>query len=134
MNEKVLVGITIQENSRRLIDEGYRLARELKAPLHILHIRKGHTIFDDPESSRLLEELFTYGGDLGGEVHFICGEHISLALIQFIKNNHMTHLVIGEAPADVTPTSPSIYDKLADDLEHIDITVLQRNQSTTFTS
>ena len=63
MNPKILVGITIQENSRRLIDEGHRLSNELNAPLHILHIRKGETIFDHPDSSKLLDELFTYGGE-----------------------------------------------------------------------
>lgn len=127
MNPKILVGITIQENSRRLIDEGVRLSKSLNAPLHILHIRKGETIFDNPESSILLEDLFAYGGELGGEVHFLCGAHVSQTFTNFVKDNQFTHLVIGESPAHLAIKAPSIYDKLTNELNDIKITVLQRD-------
>lgn len=127
MNPKILVGITIQENSRRLIDEGVRLSKSLNAPLHILHIRKGETIFDNPESSLLLEDLFAYGGELGGEVHFLCGEHVSKTFLDFVKDNDITHLVIGESPSHLAIKSPSVYDKITNELQDIEITVLQRN-------
>lgn len=126
MDSKILVGITIQENSRRLIDEGLRLSKELNAPLHILHIRKGETIFDHPDSSELLDELFTYGGELGGEVHFVCGDNISDAFHTFVKNNQITHLVIGEAPTTLNSSAPSIHDILTHELNDIEIVVLQR--------
>lgn len=127
MNPKILVGITIQENSRRLIDEGVRLSKSLNAPLHILHIRKGETIFDNPESSMLLENLFAYGGELGGEVHFLCGEHVSRTFLDFVKDNNITHLVIGESPSHLAIKAPSVYDKITNELQDIEITVLQRN-------
>lgn len=127
MNPKILVGITIQENSRRLIDEGVRLSKSLNAPLHILHIRKGETIFDNPESSILLEDLFAYGGELGGEVHFLCGAHVSQTFTNFVKDNQITHLVIGESPAHLAIKAPSVYDKLTNELNDIKITVLQRD-------
>lgn len=127
MNPKILVGITIQENSRRLIDEGVRLSKSLNAPLHILHIRKGETIFDNPESSMLLEDLFAYGGELGGEVHFLCGEHVSKTFLNFVKDNDITHLVIGESPSHLAIKAPSVYDKITNELQDIEITVLQRN-------
>lgn len=126
MNPKILVGITIQENSRRLIDEGSRLSKSLGGSFHILHIRQGNTIFDHPESSALLEDLFAYGGYLGGEVHFICGDRISDVLIHFIKENHITHLLIGEAPNKALTESPSVYDKLSKDLTDVELIVLPR--------
>ncbi|MBP3888830.1 MAG: hypothetical protein J6F30_14470 [Cellulosilyticum sp.] len=126
MNPKILVGITIQENSRRLIDEGHRLSKELNAPLHILHIRKGETIFDHPDSSKLLDELFTYGGELGGEVHFVCGDHVFDTFRTFIKDNHITHLVIGETSATLQTAKPSVHDRLTHTLSDIEIVVLQR--------
>ena len=126
MNPKVLVGITIQENSRRLIDEGFKISKKLGAPFHILHIRRGETIFDQPESSALLDALFTYGGELGGEVHFVCGEHISQVFSNFIKDNQITHLVIGEAPTTFQTQAPSVYEKLTNELSDIEIIVLQR--------
>ena len=127
MNPKILVGITIQETSRRLIDEGVKLSRSLNAPLHILHIRKGETIFDNPESSMLLEDLFAYGGELGGEVHFLCGKHVSKTFTNFVKDNHFTHLVIGEAPSHLSLKSPPVYDKITNELQNIEIIVLQRD-------
>ena len=129
MNPKILVGITIQENSRRLIDEGARLSKELNAPLHILHIRKGATIFDHPDSNKLLEELFTYGGELGGEVHFVCGEHVAQTFTNFVKENHFTHLVIGEAPSHLVRKSPSVYDKLTNSLKNFEIISLQHESN-----
>ncbi|MBQ1275145.1 MAG: hypothetical protein U0L26_08550 [Cellulosilyticum sp.] len=125
MNPKILVGITIQENSRRLIDEGARLSKELNAPLHILHIRKGATIFDHPDSSNLLDELFTYGGELGGEVHFVCGDHVAQTFTNFVVDKHFTHLVIGEAPSHLVRKSPSVYDKLTASLNNLEIITLQ---------
>ncbi len=127
MNYKVLVGITIQENSRRLIAEGFKLSGAIDAPLHILHIRKGETIFDRPESSELLSDLFAYGGELGGEVHFLCSNNIPETITSFIKENNITHLVIGEAPNGntISPRS-SVYEQLKSQIGNIELIVLPR--------
>lgn len=127
MNYKVLVGITIQENSRRLIAEGFNLSQSIDAPLHILHIRKGETIFDRPESSELLSDLFAYGGELGGEVHFLCSNNIPETITSFIKENDITHLVIGETPNGntISPGS-SVYEQLKSQIGDIEIVVLPR--------
>ncbi|QEH66922.1 hypothetical protein [Cellulosilyticum sp. WCF-2] len=127
MNYKVLVGITIQENSRRLIAEGFNLSQSIDAPLHILHIRKGETIFDRPESSELLSDLFAYGGELGGEVHFLCSNNIPETITSFIKENDITHLVIGETPNgnSISPGS-SVYEQLKSQIGDIEIVVLPR--------
>ena len=130
MNYKILVGITIQENSRRLISEGFNLSKSIDAPLHILHIRKGETIFDRPESSELLSDLFAYGGELGGEVHFLCSNNIPETITTFIKENDITHLVIGEAPnGSSLEAGSSVYDKLKEQLGDIELVVLPREAS-----
>ncbi|PHV69884.1 hypothetical protein CS063_13685 [Sporanaerobium hydrogeniformans] len=131
MEENVLVCITIQENSRRLISEGARVAQSVDAPLHILHIRKGETIFDNPESSNLLQDLFGYGSELGGEVHFLCSHHIIDTIINFIKENHITQLVLGEVPhLHTETTSLGVYEKVLESLPHVHITVLAREEIT----
>ena len=127
MNSKILVGITVQETSRRLIDEGAKLSKALNAPLHILHIRKGETIFDNPESSVLLEGLFNYASELGGEIHFLCSEHVSMTFSNFVKEGHFTHLVIGESPSHLSIKAPSVYDKITNELKDIEITVLHHD-------
>lgn len=125
--EKVLVCITAQENSLRLISEGFEIAKQLDAPFHILHIKKGNTIFDGPESGKLLDNLFKYGTKLGGEIHFLCSESISDTITDFIKTNAITHLVIGESPANVISCSPTIFDKLKSH-SSLCLTVVPREQ------
>lgn len=130
MNNKVLVCITIQENSRRLISAGFNIAQSLNAPLHILHIRKGETVFDNADSSRLLEDLFAYGGELGGEVHFLCSDNISKTISNFIIDQHITEVVIGEAP-EGTPThdQQNIYADLTKKLGNITLNVIPREEN-----
>ncbi len=126
MNEKVLVCITIQENSRRLISEGFNIAEKLNAPLNILHVRKGETIFDHPESSALLEDLFGYGSELGGEVHFLCSSDIIQTIREFIIENKITHLVLGVARDTEPHSQTNIFDQLLSYLPDINLSVLSR--------
>lgn len=95
-NQKVLVCITIQRNSKRLIEKGAKLAREQGAALHILHIEKGMSIFQNPESATLLEELFKYGKELGGEVHFVSDENVAQMIVSFIRDMAVKTVVLGE--------------------------------------
>ena len=94
--EKILVCITIQHNSKRLIKRGYDIANEMDGELHILHIAKGESIFTNPESGPLLEDLFEYASKLGGEVHFGCSTDVIKYIASFIKDHHITGIVLGE--------------------------------------
>ncbi|NLP46307.1 MAG: universal stress protein [Epulopiscium sp.] len=93
---KVLVCITIQENSRRLIRKGAQVAAERGGQLHILHVEKGDNIFHQDNAPQLVQELFTYASELGGEVHVVCDEHIPERIAQFIREEEIQILVLGE--------------------------------------
>lgn len=95
-NPKVLVCITIQRNSKRLIEKGAKIARELDAQLHILHVEKGMSIFQNPEAATLLEALFKYGRELGGEVHFVSDQDIAQKIVGLIRDMDVTTVVLGE--------------------------------------
>lgn len=94
--EKVLVCITIQKNSKRLIKKGSEIAEQINGELHILHVEKGMSIFEQEKAIKLLEELFEYGKQLGGEVHFLSDENVSKKIVTFIKEMGITRLVLGE--------------------------------------
>ena len=94
--EKVLVCITIQKNSKRLIRKGAEIANEINGELHILHVEKGMSIFKNEESIELLEELFEYGKLLGGEVHFLSGKDVPSKIVEFLKSMQITRLVLGQ--------------------------------------
>jgi len=135
MEENVLVCITVQENSRRLISQGSVLAQGTAFPLHILHISMGETIFGAPGNSNLLQNLFDYGSALGGEVHFLCSNNLTQTITDFIIDNHITQLVIGEAPViNSSVDQLGFYEKLLSNINHanlchVNISVLSREDS-----
>ena len=127
---KILVCMTIQQNSKRLIRRGYEFAKENNGELHIIHIRKGETIFETPDSSLLFEELFVYGSELGGQVHFLCSTDIPNTIHEFITQNAITHLVIGKPPILLSGSNTStVYEQLLKLPENVDVCVLDREEN-----
>lgn len=98
--DKVLVCITAQSNSKRLINHGAEIADKLNGELHILHVQKGNNIFNNSETPMLLQELFQYGSQKGGMVHAYCDDNIPESIGYFIKKEKITKLVLGEPPTD----------------------------------
>jgi K+-sensing histidine kinase KdpD len=96
IKEKVLVCIIIQENSKRLIDKAVNISQQLNGELHIVHIEKGMSIFSNPTSVIMLENLFNYGKIQGGEVHFISDDDIPKCMVRIIEEMAITRVVIGE--------------------------------------
>ena len=131
--EKILVCITIQHNSKRLIKRGYEIANEMDGELHILHIAKGESIFTEPESGPLLEDLFEYASELGGEVHFGCSTDIIKYIISFIKENNITGIVLGETLRNALYSffSQNIQTCLESHMPEVEIFVLERNAQIT---
>lgn len=95
---KVLVCITAQSNSKRLIKKGALTAKDVSGELHVLHVKKGNNIFDNEQSPLLLQQLFNYASENGGIIHMYCDENIPLSIAEFIKNEQITHLVLGTPP------------------------------------
>lgn len=126
--EKILVCITIQHNSKRLIKRGYEIAKERDGELHILHIAKGDSIFTEPESGPLLEDLFEYASQLSGEVHFGCSTDVIQYIASFIKDNDITGIVLGETLRNALCSffSKDIKSCLETDEPDLEIYVLER--------
>lgn len=101
--EKVLVCITAQSNSKRLILKGAEVCGAHDGELHILHVQKGHNIFENQDTPRLLQELFEYGGALGGMVHAYCDDDVPESIGKFIEKEEITRVVLGAPPAHLTP-------------------------------
>ncbi|MFP4697365.1 MAG: hypothetical protein ACLFMO_01520 [Eubacteriales bacterium] len=128
MKNKVLVCITIQQNSMRLIKEGSELASKENAELHILHIEKGMSIFDQEEAVILLEKLFEMGKELGGEVHFISDQDIPTRIVKTIKDLKITHLLLGETMENKVRQllKKDVRNKIINSLDDVKIIILDR--------
>lgn len=98
---RVLVCITAQSNSERLIDAAAEIADRENAEFHILNVNKGSSIFNNSETPLLLERLFAYGSGKGGMVHMKCSEDVPSSIDSFIKEYGITLVVLGEPPAEV---------------------------------
>lgn len=96
--EKVLVCITAQSNSRRLINKGAEVADKYNGELHILHVLKGDNVFNNEQTLHLLQQLFIYGSEKGAMVHAYCDENVSDNIAVFVKNERITKLILGESP------------------------------------
>ncbi len=123
-DKKVLVCITPQTNSKRLIIKGSELAKSIEGSLHILHVEKGDSIFHNEESAELLQELFNFGSELGGIVHAVCGDNVPKTLKRFINNNKITHIILGatlESKDEVNTKMRKLMPKLS-------VTILEREQ------
>ncbi len=128
MMEKVLVCITPQQNSKRLIDKGYEIAKEKNGRLDIVCVEKGTNIFMTQESSLLLQELFDYGSEYGGTIHGLCGDDIARTIIDFIEKNKITTVVMGASAVDGLIPPQYIPKRLQDEIPHISLHIIQREQ------
>ena len=96
-HETVLVCITNQINSQRLIDKAAEIAGEKQADrFHILHVQQGESILSDKNAPDMMHELCQYGDKKGGIMHFYCDEDIADCIGRFVKENDIDTVVIGQ--------------------------------------
>lgn len=126
--EKILVCITAQENSRRLIKKAAQVAEDMQGELHILHVEKGNNILPHHNSAELLQQLFQYGSELGGEVHVICDDHVPERIVQFIQEMHITRLVLGETKQNTIQRlmTSDIHNMIQNTAPEVQIIILER--------
>lgn len=126
---KILVCITAQGNSKRLINYGQELAeKSMGGELHVLHVVKGRHIFMEDDSADLLQRLFEYGAARGATIHAICGESIPDNIKKFIRINKMTHLVLGALPLSAPVASEKVYEQIRLTLPYVEIHLLERDE------
>ncbi|MDD3570784.1 MAG: hypothetical protein PHY44_06765 [Lachnospiraceae bacterium] len=131
--ERVLVCITAQGNSKRLINEGAKVADQANGELHIIHVQRGDSIFNNADTAKLLEELFDYGAKRGGMIHFYCDQDITECIARFVKDNGITKMVLGEPPTKSVSDHKEIEKKLSVVLKKIhlpvDVVIVKRNEA-----
>lgn len=125
--EKVLVCITPQSNSHRLINKGYYVAKNHKAQLDILHVSKGNDILSVEKTPEILQELFNYASGLGASVHGVCGMEIIVTIKEFIQKNEITHVVFGEPPKEIENDKSVAY-IIKESFKNVNIIVLKRDE------
>ncbi len=127
--EKVLVCITVQANSKRLIKKGAEIAKKKQGQLHILHVQKGNNIFVNLDASELLQQLYEYASELGGETHAICGEDVCETIVNFARDIGITTIVLGQRPEYIkVDIENDIIFKIKSLIPEIEVVILEREK------
>lgn len=125
-NEKIVVCITAQSNSIRLIDKASEVADKYNGELHILHVLQGNNVFNNEKTLDLLNELYVYGGGKGGVIHAFCNDDVCGSISEFVRNECITKIVLGEPPINPTQTE-SFFDKIVKNIpQNVDIVIVEK--------
>lgn len=98
---RVLVCITAQSNSKRLMDCGCTIAEACGGELHILHVLAGDSVFNNPDTPVLLQQLFDYGAKKGGIIHAYCDNNVPESIGRFAEKEEITKIILGEPPKEI---------------------------------
>jgi two-component system sensor histidine kinase KdpD len=97
--EKVMVCLSSRPGSERLLRTGSRIAGRLATNWYAVYVEppdqdRRHT---NPEAQRRLEDYERMAGELGAKVVVLKQKNVSDALIQFAKQENISHVVFGQS-------------------------------------
>ncbi len=96
--EKILVLVTAQKSSLRLIEYGFAMAHSCGGELHILHVQKGDSVFESNDTLKLLQNLVDYGCRRGGIIHLACEGDVATYIGHFAEEEEITQVILGQPP------------------------------------
>lgn len=95
----IMVCVTRQKNCQRLIKQGKKVSDELDGKLYVIHVVKTGTNFlGNPDESEALEFLYQISNNVGADMAVLRSDNIIETIINFAKDNNISHIVLGEPP------------------------------------
>ena len=128
-NERVLVLISSNPDSARLVRIGSKLAGRLNANLYVLHINLKSRDKNKPEDyDKALARNISIAENLGAAVFSFQANDVVSGVIDFVKSNNIAHVVIGATNEKVGFINKlfkkSIVNKLIDSLPDVSFHVV----------
>ena len=104
--ERVLVCISTNPFSRKLIRRGARISKRYKCEWTVVNVDCTHIFASRPNirAKELLENHFKLAKQLGAETVRLTGKSVSRELANFASEKHITQIVIGHAKRAVLQT------------------------------
>lgn len=100
-NKNIMVCVTKQKTSERLILKGQELIEYKNDNLYVIHVVNERARFlEHDDEGEALEYLFQVSKNVGANLTVLRSKNILRAMIDFAKNNQITHIVIGATPDD----------------------------------
>ncbi|ABN54284.1 MAG TPA: universal stress protein UspA [Hungateiclostridium thermocellum] len=121
--QNILVCVTQQITCERLILKAAELRNELKGELFVIHVAKNEWNFlDNIKEGEALEYLFKISKSVGANLSVLKSDDIVQTIVNFAKENKITHIVMGESPNDHKENN--FYNELKRLLSNVEILVI----------
>lgn len=102
--EVILVCVTGQRSSARLIHRGAELARAHDARLLVLSVSgSGMNLLEKPDVAAALDELYRLSGEVGAEMTMLYAADAHRAICDFAKARGVTRIVLGAGAPGASP-------------------------------
>ncbi len=129
----VMVCVTRQKTSARLIQRGEAIAREKGGlPLHVVHfVRTGDNFLGNPHEGEALEYLFTAAQLSDAALSVLRADDVEAALCDYAKAHHAAIMVLGAPPKQgesrqsLTVDGRTIVERLQARLPQVEMAVVE---------
>lgn len=125
--ERLLVAISPNEHSQKLLRTTRRLAFNLNAPWIALYVNQDKPLSD--EEKGMLDRNFAMARDLGAEVVTTSDPDVALAIERIARQRGVTQIILGHPPVPKFWGKfyrTSLLDKLTDYTDDIDLHIIRR--------
>lgn len=125
--ERLLVAISPNEHSQKLIRTTRRLAFNLNAPWLALYVNQDTPLSDEEKVQ--LDRNFALARDLGAEVITTTDPDVAVGVQRIAKQRGVTQIVLGHPPKNKfwgLLYRPSLMDKLAQHSDDVDLHIMRR--------
>lgn len=94
--QQLMVCITKQKASARLIRTGAALAQKLGLELTVVHVAPfGENILGSPKEGAALDYLFSIAKQYHAPMQMLRSDQVAQTLANFARENHIVHVVMG---------------------------------------
>lgn len=124
-NANVMVCVTQQKTCERLILNGYNLVKAKEGKLYVIHVvNEKENFLGNEDDGEALEYLFAVSKEVGANLTVLRSKDVSKAMIDFAKNNDITHMIMGTTPQNVKPNNPNFGLNLQKNLPNVEFVVI----------
>ncbi|HHV38408.1 MAG TPA: universal stress protein [Tepidimicrobium sp.] len=118
----VMVCVTQQRTCERLIMNGYNLVRAQEGKLYIVHVvnEKGKFL-NHGDDGEALEYLFDVSKKVGANLTVLRSKDVTKTIIDFARENDITHIIMGTAPGAESKENISFAFKLKSALPDVEL-------------
>jgi K+-sensing histidine kinase KdpD len=118
-----MVCVTQQITCERLILKASDLKNQLNGELFVIHVAKNEWNFlDNVKEGEALEYLFKISKSVGANLSVLKSDNIVESLVNFAKENKITHIVMGESPKHHEKNA--FYTEISNSLPDVEILVI----------